>query len=96
MVRNAILGLLYLGTLSAFSENCPDGQCSLSSAEREPLALAAAPSVNVRPIAQGRRLSALNGKTLALVGGSFMASITHPELKRLVLGEFPDAELPRN
>ena len=93
MVRNAILGLLYLGALSAFSENCPDGQCSLSSAEREPLALAAAPSVNVRPIAQGRRLSALNGKTLALVGGSFMASITHPELKRLVLGEFPDAKV---
>ena len=35
----------------------------------------------------------MNGKTIALVGGSFMANVTHPELKRLILAEFPTAKV---
>ena len=37
------------------------------------------------------RLESLEGKTIALVGGSFMASVTHYELKRLIQENFPTA-----
>ena len=47
----------------------------------------------VNPIQQGARLDSLAGKTIALVGGSFMAHITHPELKRLILQEYPSARV---
>jgi len=40
---------------------------------------------------QAPRLSTLDGKTIAVVGGSFMASVTHPEIKRLILEEYPTA-----
>lgn len=39
------------------------------------------------------RLSTLDGKTIAVVGGSFMASITHPEIKRLILEHYPTARV---
>jgi len=45
----------------------------------------------VKPIEQAPRLSTLDGKTIAVVGGSFMASVTHPEIKRLILAEYPTA-----
>ena len=35
------------------------------------------------------RLESLEGKTIALVGGSFMASVTHYELKRLIQENYP-------
>lgn len=44
-------------------------------------------------INQAPRLTTLNGKTIAVVGGSFMASITHPEIKRLILENYPDAKV---
>lgn len=47
----------------------------------------------VAPIQQAPRLSALEGKTIAVVGGSFMASVTHAELKRLILEEYPSAKV---
>lgn len=47
----------------------------------------------VQPIQQAPRLETLNGKTLAVVGGSFMASITHPEIKRLILTNYPTAKV---
>lgn len=47
----------------------------------------------VAPIEQAPRLSTLEGKTIAIVGGSFMASVTHPELKRLILAEYPTAKV---
>ncbi|MBQ7176722.1 MAG: hypothetical protein IJS08_04835, partial [Victivallales bacterium] len=49
--------------------------------------------VKVEALPQKARLNTLNGKTIALVGGSFMASITHPELKRLILAEYPTAKV---
>lgn len=48
---------------------------------------------SVKPIGQAPRLSSLDGKTIAIVGGSFMASVTHPELKRLILNEYPTAKV---
>ena len=47
----------------------------------------------VKFIEQAPRLSNLNGKTIAVVGGSFMASVTHPEIKRLILKSYPDAKV---
>ena len=47
----------------------------------------------IKPIQQAPRLSTLNGKTIAIVGGSFMANVTHPEIKRLILKNYPDAKV---
>lgn len=44
-------------------------------------------------IAQAPRLGTLDGKTIAVVGGSFMASVTHPEIKRLILENYPRARV---
>lgn len=49
------------------------------------------PPSEVKMIEQAPRLESLSGKTIALVGGSFMAHVTHTELKRLILEEYPDA-----
>ena len=47
----------------------------------------------IKLITQAPRLSTLNGKTIAIVGGSFMASVTHPEIKRLILQNYPNAKV---
>lgn len=39
------------------------------------------------------RLSSLDGKTIAIVGGSFMARVTHPELKQLIAKNYPTARV---
>ena len=39
------------------------------------------------------RLSTLDGKRIAIVGGSFMANVTHPELKKLILQKYPTAKV---
>lgn len=44
-------------------------------------------------ITQAPRLDTLAGKTIAVVGGSFMASVTHPEIKRLILKNYPTAKV---
>ena len=43
---------------------------------------------SIKNIKQAPRLSTLKGKNIAVVGGSFMASVTHPEIKRLILQKF--------
>ncbi len=48
---------------------------------------------SIKPITQASRLETLNGKTIAVVGGSFMANITHPEIKRLILQNYPKANV---
>ena len=70
---------------------CKDGICELPAGNES--GLSAVPTCTIPPVRQGPRLSSLNGKTFALVGGSFMASVTHPELKRLILAEFPKARV---
>ena len=87
------LALLTLLAPIALGEACVEGSCTLPQAEAAATTLAAMPSVNVQPLPQAPRLTTLKGKTFALVGGSFMASVTHPELKRLILSEFPDAKV---
>lgn len=50
-------------------------------------------NATIEQIKQAPRLDTLNGKTIALVGGSFMASVTHPEIKRLILENYPTAKV---
>ena len=47
----------------------------------------------IKQIKQAPRLGTLDNKTIAVVGGSFMASVTHPEIKRLILENYPNAKL---
>lgn len=47
----------------------------------------------VQMITQASRLDTLEGKTIAVVGGSFMAYVTHPEIKRLILENYPTAKV---
>ena len=48
---------------------------------------------SVELIQQAPRLQTLDGKTIAVVGVSFMTSVTHPEIKRLILENYPSAKV---
>lgn len=78
------------------------------SAPTKPIAKAAAPiktkekeyavvspvgRFSVEMIDQAPRLETLDGKTIAVVGVSFMTRVTHPEIKRLILKNYPDAKV---
>ena len=71
---------------------CEGGVCGSVAAAAE-TALCPVPLSRPKPVKQAPRLDSLAGKTIALVGGSFMAHVTHPELKRLILQENPDARV---
>ena len=47
----------------------------------------------IKQIKQAPRLDTLDNKTIAVVGGSFMASVTHPEIKRLISENYPNAKV---
>ena len=73
---------------------CKDESCSLPvQGEATYSVMSPVPETAIKPIAVAPRLKSLDGKTIALVGGSFMANVTHPELKRLILAEFPTAKV---
>ena len=79
---------------AGFAEECKDGVCLLPTVgEAMYTVLAPVPESAVEPIKSAPRLKSLDGKTIALVGGSFMANVTHPELKRLILAEYPTAKV---
>ena len=92
---NRTIALLVAGfaaTLSA--QECMDGVCPLpQKGEATFSVVSPVPESAVEPMAAAPRLKSLEGKTIALVGGSFMAKVTHPELKRLILAEFPTAKV---
>ncbi len=78
---------------------CEDGLCFLPSAEAAEAAaptfavLSPVPVVAVRPAPMAPRLDTLDGKTIALVGGSFMAGVTHSEIRRRLLAAYPTARV---
>lgn len=72
---------------------CTDG-CTVGSSVGEVYSVySPVPPGDVKMIQQAPRLDSWEGKTIAIVGGSFMAKVTHPELKRLILEEFPTAKV---
>ena len=69
------------------SEKCEEnGSCTLpgSSGEKEAYVLSPVGAGSIKNVKQPPRLATLKGKRIAIVGGSFMASVPHPELKRLI------------
>ena len=99
MKQTAIFRIIATMTLTAWtaaaeSPSCEDGACPLRPDATPEISVYSPVSASaVSPIPQGPRLKTFTGKTIALVGGSFMASVTHPELKRLILSEFPTAKV---
>ena len=76
------------------AQKCADGTCPMPETGEATLSVVSpVPETAVKPMAAAPRLKSLDGKTIALVGGSFMANVTHPELKRLILSEFPTAKV---
>ena len=83
-----------------------DETCKLADA---PAAMAAAPAASseepgfavvspvgrssVEMIHQAPRLRTMDGKTIAGVGVSFMTGVTQPEIKRLILENYPSAKV---
>ncbi|MBQ6045484.1 MAG: hypothetical protein IJL42_08190 [Bacteroidales bacterium] len=48
---------------------------------------------SVEMITLAPRLQSLDGKTIAVVGVSFMTGVTHPEIKRLIQEHYPSAKV---
>ena len=68
------------------STDCTDGTCPLPASGEATLSVVSpVPETAVEPMPTAPRLKSLDSKTIALVGESFMANVTHPELKRLIL-----------
>ena len=86
-----VCSLLFV-SLSALGQTCdPSGDCGGEESDGyfnvlSPVGQSAVDMIDMAP-----RLETLEGKTIALVGGSFMASITHVELKKLILEYYPTA-----
>ena len=92
---NSIIGAA-ITAISAvmLAAECKDGICpSPAGGEATYTVLSPVPESAVEPIKPATRLKSLDGKIIALVGGSFMANVTHPELKRLILAEYPKAKI---
>ncbi len=95
MKTNLLFVVCLLCAFAAYGvEECADGFCPIPQAGAADFAvLSPVPEPAIQPMAQAPRLNTLAGKTIALVGGSFMANVTHPELKRLILAEYPTAKV---
>lgn len=78
-------------------DECIDGVCYVPQQDDEGNQVYAVVSPvgyhDVDMIKQAPRLDSLNGKTFALVGGSFMAVTTHNEIKKCIEKEFPDSKV---
>lgn len=91
-----LISLALLAAAAGTEESCSDpGVCQLPGGNAGNIFQVLSPvgKNNVNFITQAPRLSTLNGKNIAIVGGSFMAWVTHPELKRLILRDYPDAKI---
>ena len=79
------------------TEACTDGVCVLPQTDETGEQIYAIVSPvgfhSVESITQAPRLDTLEGKTIALVGGSFMASVTHAELKKCIERDYPTANI---
>ncbi|MCR5124551.1 MAG: hypothetical protein K6B43_05085 [Treponema sp.] len=99
----AFMAIAFSASLSAVTkystnpDECVDGVCFVpqyADDGHENYAIVSPVGYHDVPmITQSKRLDTLKGKTIALVGGSFMAVTTHNELKRCIEKEFPTAKI---
>lgn len=79
------------------NQTCTDNNCSIPTANKktgdEYSVISPIGQFSIQFIDPCPRLPTIEGKRIAIVGGSFMASVTHPELKLLFLKEFPTAKI---
>ncbi len=95
-IRRILLftSVLLIGlTLNAQGTCEPGGDCggdeSLGTYDvLSPVGQSAVDMIEMAP-----RLESLEGKTIALVGGSFMASVTHVELRKIILENYPTCKV---
>lgn len=73
--------------------SAPTSTVTVPATEMEYAVVAPNGKRTIPMITQAPRLDTLAGKTIAVVGGSFMASVTHPEIKRLILQNYPTAKV---
>ena len=77
--------------------DCEDGVCPIPTVneENKPVYAIVSPVGYhaVEMAQQAPRLDTLAGKKIALVGGSFMASVTHDEIRKCIQETYPDAQL---
>lgn len=88
-----MLWLCLAAVATVAASDCPEAICPVPENGTELRVLIPVPETATRVIREAKRLDSLEGKTIALVGGSFMANVTHPELKRLILKEYPSAKI---
>lgn len=89
-------GLVYGQNRIVCDETCEIGAETKSAATKGNAGFAVVSPVGrgtVEPINQAPRLHTLSGKTIAVVGVSFMSRVTHPEIKRLIEKNYPDAHV---
>lgn len=97
MVKKLSYRLLFMASvlflaMTASAQTCdPDDGCEGEESAGMFNVLSPVGQSSVDMIEMAPRLETLDGKTIALVGGSFMASVTHVELKKLILECFPTA-----
>ena len=79
------------------NDSCGDEACPIPTVneQNEPVYAIVSPVGYhaVEPIKQAPRLDSLAGKKIALVGGSFMARVTHDEIRKLLLENYPDSQI---
>lgn len=87
-----LLASVLLLSTTAGAQTCdPDDGCEGEESADMFNVLSPVGQSSVDMIELAPRLDTFDGKTIALVGGSFMASVTHVELKKLILEYFPTA-----
>ena len=102
----AIVGMSFCGNAQAPRVSCDGNTCKIEpvgnvaarpeSAPYRDAGYAVVSPVGrsaIKPIKQAPRLKTLAGKTIAVVGHNFMARVTHPEIKRLILAKYPNAKV---
>ncbi|MBQ7178721.1 MAG: hypothetical protein IJS08_15000, partial [Victivallales bacterium] len=104
-MKQLLLAITLISAVALIAQNleCKDDACTISPSQTaskaetstvpDYICLSPVAEVKVDPLPQKARLNTFGGKTIAIVGGSFMASVTHPELRRLILAEYPTAKV---
>ena len=93
LFRKITLCMLLIPASVVMAQDACDSGCGGSTESPSYQVVSPVGSQTVEMITMAPRLSTLEGKTIALVGGSFMASVTHLELKKLILSRYPTAKV---